>query len=93
MTDSKPQLFTSKQLRVLIFPLIAECFLSCSLGTADTMMISSIGEAAMSGVALVDMLNVLIINFFGGLATGGAVIAAQFIGKKTADARPTAQPR
>lgn len=93
MTDSKPQLFTSKQLRVLIFPLIAECFLSCSLGIADTMMISSIGEAAMSGVALVDMLNVLIINFFGGLATGGAVIAAQFIGKKTADARPTAQPR
>ena len=82
MTDSKPQLFTSKQLRVLIFPLIAECFLSCSLGIADTMMISSIGEAAMSGVALVDMLNVLIINFFGGLATGGAVIAAQFIGKK-----------
>lgn len=82
MTDTKPQLFTTKQLKSLIIPLIAECFLSSALGIADTMMISSVGEAAISGIALVDMLNVLIINFFGGLATGGAVIAAQFVGKK-----------
>lgn len=76
-------MFSSKALRSLILPLIAECFLSVSLGIADSVMISSVGEAAMSGVSLVDMLNVFIINLFNGLATGGAVIAAQYIGKKS----------
>lgn len=76
-------MFSSKVLRNLILPLVAECFLSVSLGIADSMMISSVGEAAMSGVSLVDMLNVFIINLFNGLATGGAVIAAQYIGQKS----------
>lgn len=75
-------MFTSKDLRNLIIPLIAECFLSISLGLVDSMMIASVGEAEMSGVSLVDMINTLIINFFNGLATGGAVIVAQYIGQK-----------
>lgn len=75
-------MFSSKELKKLIFPLIAECFLSISLGIVDSIMIASVGEAEMSGVSLVDMINTLIINFFTGLATGGAVIVAQFVGQK-----------
>jgi len=75
-------MYSQINLKRLIPPLIFECFLSTSLGLIDTIMISSVGEAAVSGVSLVDMLNVFFINLFNGLATGGAVIAAQFIGKK-----------
>lgn len=75
-------LFSDSALRRLILPLILENFLAVSLGIADTMMISSVGQSVVSGVSLVDMVNVFIINLFSGIATGGAVIAAQFIGKK-----------
>ena len=49
-----------------------EQVLAITVGLADTIMVSSCGEAAVSGVSLVDMINVLIINIFAALATGGA---------------------
>lgn len=54
--------------------------LAITVGMADTMMISSVGEAAVSGVSLVDMFNNLIISILAALATGGAVVTSQFIG-------------
>ena len=51
-----------------------EQVLAITVGLADTIMVSSCGEAAVSGVSLVDMINVLIINIFAALATGGAVV-------------------
>ena len=59
--------------------------LAITVGLADTMMVSSVGEAAVSGVSLVDMLNVLIINIFSALATGGAVVVAQLLGARKND--------
>lgn len=59
-----------------------EQVLSITVGLADTIMVSSVGEAAVSGVSLVDMLNVLIINIFSALATGGAVVVAQLLGAR-----------
>ena len=73
-------LFSNKDLRKLIVPLILEQALAITVGMADTMMISSVGEAAVSGVSLVDMLNNLIISVLAALATGGAVVTSQYIG-------------
>ncbi|MEY8320072.1 MATE family efflux transporter [Lachnospiraceae bacterium 46-61] len=76
------ELFSNKAIYQLIIPLIIEQILAVTVGMADVMMISVAGETAVSGVSLVDMINVLIINIFAALATGGAVVSAQFIGKK-----------
>lgn len=73
-------LFTQKALLVLLWPLMVEQFLSVTVGMADTMMVSRCGEAAISGVSLVDMINNLIIVVFAALATGGAVVVSQCLG-------------
>ena len=73
-------LFTREDLNRLIRPLILEQLLAISVGMFDTMMISTAGDNAVSGVSLVDMINVLIINIFAALATGGAVVCAHQIG-------------
>ena len=59
--------------------------LAMAVGLVDTVMVSSVGEAAVSGVSLVDMINQLMINIFAALATGGSVVAAQYIGHREED--------
>ncbi len=76
------KLFDNHALKKLIWPLIVEQTLALSVGVVDTLMISSLGEACVSGVSLVDMINALIINLFAALGTGGAVVASQFLGAK-----------
>lgn len=75
-------LFDNKALRALILPLIIEQLLAVLVGMADSIMVASVGEAAVSGVSLVDNIMVLFINLFAALATGGAVIAGQYLGQK-----------
>lgn len=74
--------FTNKQLAGLIIPLIIEQLLTVTVGLADSIMTASVGEAAVSGVSLVDTIMVLLLNIFAALATGGAVVAGQYIGQK-----------
>ncbi len=74
-------LFSGKDLRRLLLPLLGEQFLAVSMGMADTMMVSAVGEAAISGVSLVDSLNTLILQVLSALATGGAVVASQYLGR------------
>ena len=74
-------MFSNKALRNLIIPLIIEQLLAVAIGVADTVMVSSCGEAAVSGISLVDSLNFLLIMIFSSLATGGAVICSQYIGR------------
>ena len=78
----KPPLFTRQQLIALLLPLIAEQALSVTIGLADTLMVSSVGEAAVSGVSLVDSFNTLMIQIMSALATGGAVVTSQYIGRQ-----------
>ena len=79
---TKGTLFTPKQLQKLIYPLIIEQVLAITVGMVDTIMISYAGEAAMSGVSLVDMINNLMINIFVAIATGGTVVLSQYLGSK-----------
>ena len=80
--DGRKPLFTQSQLLKLTWPLLVEQFLAVTVGMADTMMVSRCGEAAISGVSLVDMINNLIIVLFSALATGGAVVVSQFLGAR-----------
>lgn len=80
--DTKNRFFSNADLRKLIIPLIIDQFLQAFVGLADSIMVATVGEAAVSGVSLIDTIMVLILNIFTALATGGAVIAGQFLGKK-----------
>ena len=73
-------MYTNKQLLQLTLPLFAEQFLIVFVGVADTFMVSYAGEAAVSGVALVDTISFLITAVLGALCTGGAVVASQYLG-------------
>ena len=74
-------MFTKKQIWALLIPLMVEQVLTSLMGTADTMMVSTAGSAAISAVSLVDAINVLVIYVFSAMATGGAIICAQYLGR------------
>lgn len=76
------RLFSREDLKKLMVPLVIEQVLAISIGLFDTLMVSSCGEAAVSGVSLVDSISVLLIQILSALATGGAVVCSQYIGKK-----------
>ncbi len=85
MTDTKAPMFTRRQLVTLIWPRRLEQVLSVSRGRADTLMVSGVGEAAVSSVSLVDSLNILILQILAALASGGAVVASQYLGRQDGD--------
>lgn len=78
-------MFTKKDLVRLLAPLIVEQILAVLVGMVDVVMVAAVGEAAVSGVSLVDSINMLIIQMLAALATGGAVVSAQFVGRKDMD--------
>ncbi|MBQ8759232.1 MAG: MATE family efflux transporter, partial [Clostridia bacterium] len=73
--------FTNKDVKRIIVPLIIEQTLAVTIGMADSIMVSFSGEAAISGVSLVDSLNLLLIYLFSALTSGGAVVISQTLGK------------
>lgn len=80
--ETERNFFTGKKLALLIVPLIIEQILGITVGMADSIMVSIAGEAAVSGVSLVDTINILLVNTFASLSTGGAVVAAHRLGEK-----------
>ena len=78
-------MFTRKDLVRLIVPLIIEQVLAATIGIADTLMVASVGEVAVSGVSLVDSINILLLQVFAALSTGGAIVAAQYLGREDAE--------
>lgn len=82
-TQPSNYLFTNRQLWQLIIPLMIEQFLLIFVGLADSVMVASVGEAAVSAVSLIDTIMVLIINLFAALGSGGAIVAGQALGRKS----------
>lgn len=78
-------LFSDKSLRAMIIPLFLEQLLVMLVGLADTLIVSYAGEAAVSGVSLVNQFNTIFIYLFTAVASGGAVVISQYIGKKAND--------
>ena len=90
--EEKKHLFSNRDLRLLLVPVVIEQVLASLMGTADTMMVSNVGSAAISAVSLVDSINVLVIQVFSALAAGGAIICSQYIGQgNTKNARYSAE--
>ena len=79
------RMFSNKALFTLIWPLIVEQILNVTVGIADVIMVSSLGEASVSGVSLVDSINILLFGIFSALGTGGAVVVSQYIGRRKMD--------
>ena len=88
-TSLKP-LFSRQALTRLIIPLVIEQFLLMSVGMMDTVMVTTAGQAAVSGVSLVDNVNQLIIQIFSALSTGGAVVCSQYLGRRDVESARTA---
>ena len=85
--ESQPvsPLFTGGELKRLIIPLVIEQLLLMTVGMADTVMVTTAGEAAVSGISLVDSINLLLIQVFAALGTGGAVVVSQYLGRRDLD--------
>lgn len=88
--DRSNLLFSRDALIHLIVPLIIEQLLLMTVGMADTVMVTTVGEATVSGVSLVDNINTLIIQIFSALSTGGAVVVAQYLGRQETHSAKTA---
>lgn len=78
--DGSKRLFSNRDLKRMIVPLFLEQLLVMLVGIADTLVVSYAGEAAVSGVSLVNQFNTIFIYLFTALSSGGAVVISQYIG-------------
>lgn len=78
----KTEFFSNRDLKNMILPLFLEQLLVMLVGMADTLVVSYAGEAAVSGVSLVNQFNTIFIYLFTALASGGAVVISQYIGRR-----------
>lgn len=79
---TQAHIFSDRALAALLLPLVIEQFLNSMMGTADTIMVSNVGSAAISAASLVDSLNILVIQVFSALAAGGTIICSQYLGSR-----------
>ena len=75
-------MYSNRALAKLLIPLIVEQVLTALMGTVDTIMVSTISPAAVSGVSLVDSINILMQYIFAALATGGTIVCSQYLGRR-----------
>lgn len=84
-------LFDNRKLAALLVPLAIDQLLNSFMGTVDTLVVSNLGSAAISAVSLVDSINVLIVQAFFALASGGTVVCSHYLGcRKQEEAKEAA---
>lgn len=76
------KLFSNRKLAALLIPLALDQLLNSFMGTVDTLVVSNLGSAAISAVSLVDSINILIVQAFFALASGGTVVCSHYLGCK-----------
>lgn len=80
--EQEAGLFSNQELKAMIVPLFLEQLLMALVGIADVFVVGFAGEAAVSGVSLVNSFNTIFLNLFVALASGGAVVISQYIGRQ-----------
>ena len=80
--DAQKHLFDNKKMAALLIPLAIDQLLNSFMGTVDTLVVSNLGSAAISAVTLVDSINILIVQAFFALASGGTVVCSHYLGCK-----------
>ena len=73
-------LFDNRKLAALLIPLALDQLLNSFMGSVDTFVVSNLGSAAISAVSLVDSINMLIVQAFFALASGGTVVCSHYLG-------------
>lgn len=82
MQEQSEPLYTNRSLLNLIVPLMITVSMGLVVGMIDSVMVAGVGEAAVSGVSLVDSVVQLIIYVFSAMASGGAIVAGQYLGNR-----------
>ena len=75
-------MFSNRDLRRLLIPLIFEQLLACLMGVVDTIMVTRVGDAAISAVSCVNTINTLVLYLISALSAGGTIICSQYLGRK-----------
>lgn len=83
--NMKERRFTNKKLIALMLPLAVDQLLNSFMGTVDTLVVSNLGSAAISAVSLVDSINILVVQAFFALASGGTVVCSHYLGCEKKD--------
>ncbi|MBO5922875.1 MAG: MATE family efflux transporter, partial [Lentisphaeria bacterium] len=78
----RTRMFSNRDLLNIMVPLVLSQTLASLVGLVDGIMVSAAGEAAVSGVSLVNMISGIILVLFGALTTGGAVLTSQYLGAR-----------
>ena len=83
--DKVAQRDERREMISLFWPVFIEQGLTIMIGMVSAMMVSNVGDFAVSGVNLVDTINFMVISVFNALAAGATVVVAQKIGARKAD--------
>ena len=84
-TTQQNRLFDNKKLAALLIPLAVDQLLNSFMGTVDTLVVSNLGSAAISAVSLVDSINILIVQAFFALASGGTDVEKRSMHRRQQD--------
>ena len=73
-------LFSARSVTRLAIPIFLQSVFNTTIALIDSVMVAGLGEAAVSGVALVGTLDTMLTTFFVSMSVGGTVVMSQYLG-------------